>query len=95
MVFIGGLHPRLILKSKYATQIIVAIENAEKGKVTPLEWLNLSPRALHCLKRRDIHFVEELVLLTKDEVWRIRNMGHRTLEEINEKLKGMGYSGWE
>ena len=62
---------------------------------TPLEKLELSPRTLNSLKRAHLRKVGEVLELNDDELFRIRNFGVKSLTELNEKLKGLGYSRGE
>lgn len=55
----------------------------------PIEQLDLSVRALNCLKRGDINTVGELVSMNEDEVSSLRNFGQKSRREVEEKLKGM------
>lgn len=54
-----------------------------------IEELNFSVRTYHVLKRAGIDTVEQLRLKTDDDLYRLRNAGRRTVEEIRSKL---GYS---
>jgi DNA-directed RNA polymerase alpha subunit len=54
---------------------------------TPLSVLNLSPRALNCLKRKEITCVEDLAKLSDTELYRTRNLGKHTLQEIKDALE--------
>ena len=51
-----------------------------------IEELCLSARAYNCLRRARIDTVEQLQQLSDDDLFRIRNMGTRTVEEIREKV---------
>ncbi len=73
----------------------VSSNNEEKkNKVLEMtiEDLDLSPRASNCLKRAGLSTVEELILKSTDELKKVRNLGNKSLEEIIEKLKELGYS---
>lgn len=52
----------------------------------PIEVLDLSTRALYCLKRNHINMFSELADLYPDGYAAFRNMGKKTMEEINNKL---------
>ncbi len=56
----------------------------------PIEQLDLSVRALNCLKRGDINTVGELVSMNEEEVASLRNFGQKSRREVEEKLKSMG-----
>ena len=59
---------------------------------TPLEKLDLSPRTLNSLKRAHLRKVGEVLEMSDDDLFRIRNFGVKSLSELNEKLKTLGYS---
>ncbi len=53
---------------------------------TPIEELELSVRALNCLKANDITRVGQLVGMKLEELLSLRNFGQKSLDEIREKL---------
>ena len=53
---------------------------------TPVEELKLSNRALNCLKRHGVDTVEQLIELTKDELFDLRGMGVKLVVEIRGRL---------
>ena len=55
-----------------------------------IEDLDFSVRTYNCLKRAQINTVGDLVARTMDEMIKVRNLGKKSLEEIIEKLEGMG-----
>jgi len=64
----------------------------EKGKVLEMniDELELSVRSYNCLKRASINTVEELTNKTEDEMMKVRNLGHKSLEEVKAKLQQLG-----
>ncbi len=56
----------------------------------PIEQLDLSVRALNCLKRGDIDTVGQLVSMNEYEVASLRNFGQKSRREVEGKLKEMG-----
>ncbi|HET9051331.1 MAG TPA: DNA-directed RNA polymerase subunit alpha C-terminal domain-containing protein, partial [Candidatus Dormibacteraeota bacterium] len=50
------------------------------------EELELSVRALNCLKANDITRVGQLVAMRLEELLSLRNFGQKSLDEIKEKL---------
>ncbi len=54
--------------------------------------LELSGRALNCLKNSDIHLIGELVQKTEEELLKTRNFGRKSLNEIKNVLHQMGLS---
>ncbi len=57
-----------------------------------IEELDLSVRSFNCLKRANINTVEDLVSKTQEEMIKVRNLGHKSLEEVEHKLAMMGLS---
>ena len=57
-----------------------------------IEELDLSVRSFNCLKRANINTVEDLICKTEDEMIKVRNLGRKSLEEVEHKLAMMGLS---
>ena len=57
-----------------------------------IEELDLSVRSFNCLKRANINTVGDLIYKTEEEMIKVRNLGHKSLEEVIQKLAGMGLS---
>ena len=57
-----------------------------------IEELDLSVRSFNCLKRANINTVEDLISKTEDEMIKVRNLGRKSLEEVEHKLAMMGLS---
>ena len=57
-----------------------------------IEELDLSVRSFNCLKRANINTVEDLISKTQDEMIKVRNLGCKSLEEVEHKLAMMGLS---
>lgn len=76
------------------TEIMVEKESNEKVKVLEMqiEELDLSVRSYNCLKRANINTVEDLTNKTEEEMMKVRNLGKKSLEEVNNKLDAMGFS---
>ncbi|MFA5162631.1 MAG: DNA-directed RNA polymerase subunit alpha [Elusimicrobiales bacterium] len=58
----------------------------------PVDIIELSSRAANCLKAAKINTIGDLVVKTSDELKAIKNFGAKSLDEITEKLQGMGLS---
>jgi DNA-directed RNA polymerase subunit alpha len=52
----------------------------------PIEDLELSVRALNCLKANDVTKVGQLVAMRQEDLLQLRNFGQKSLDEIREKL---------
>ncbi|HOQ08655.1 MAG TPA: DNA-directed RNA polymerase subunit alpha [Syntrophomonadaceae bacterium] len=73
-------------------EILVEKEEEKKDKVLEMsiEELELSVRASNGLKRANINTVGDLIEKTREEMSKIRNLGQKSLEEIERKLKELG-----
>ncbi len=58
----------------------------------PIENLNLRSRSFNALDRAGIRFIGELVLMGKEKIANVKNLGTKSLEEIFEKLEEIGFS---
>ena len=57
-----------------------------------IEELDLSVRSFNCLKRANINNVEDLISRTGEDMMKVRNMGRKSLEKVQNKLAMMGLS---
>ena len=72
--------------------LLVSRDNDKKHKLLEMsiEDLDLSVRSYNCLKRANIHTVEDLTRKTEDDMLKVRNLGRKSLEEVIKKLHDMG-----
>lgn len=75
-------------------EILVEKEESKKEKILEMniEDLDLSVRSYNCLKRAGINTVEELVQRDEEEMMKVRNLGRKSLEEVQQKLNALGLS---
>jgi len=75
-------------------EILVEKEEEKRDKILEMsiEELELSVRASNGLKRASINSVGDLIEKTRDEMAKIRNLGQKSLEEIERKLKELDLS---
>lgn len=75
-------------------EIMVEKEEDKKEKVLEMtiEELDLSVRSYNCLKRAGINTVQELTERTMDDMMKVRNLGKKSLEEVEQKLEALGLS---
>ena len=73
---------------------VVEKSETQRDKVLEMtiEELDLSVRSFNCLKRANINTVEDLISKTQEEMIKVRNLGHKSLEEVEHKLAQMGLS---
>lgn len=57
---------------------------------TPIEDLNFSVRTYNCLKRANMNTVGDLVVKTREQMMKVRNLGKKSLEEVVTKLDEIG-----
>jgi DNA-directed RNA polymerase subunit alpha len=65
------------------TQIVLAMN---------IEDMDLSVRSYNCLKRANIHTIEDLTKKTEDDMLKVRNLGRKSLDEVIQKLETYGLS---
>ena len=72
-------------------ELTVAKDEDKKDKVLDMaiEELDLSVRSYNCLKRADIHTVGQLIQRNTDDMMKVRNLGRKSLEEVEQKLQSL------
>ena len=77
-----------------AKDIVNIKEKTEDSKTKALETsiddLDFSVRAYNCLKRANIHTLQDLVNKDESEIMKIRNLGKKSLKEVLDKIKELG-----
>ena len=88
MLFVG------LTEEAQDAEIMVEKEEDKKEKVMEMtiEELDLSVRSYNCLKRAGINTVQELTQKTEEDMMKVRNLGRKSLEEVQEKLAELGLS---
>ncbi len=66
-------------------------EGQERILDMTIEELDLTVRSYNCLKRAGINTVGELVRKTENEMMKVRNLGKKSLGEVEEKLEELGF----
>lgn len=74
-------------------EVMVEKEDDEKEKVLEMsiDELELSVRSYNCLKRAGINTVEELTNKTPEDMMKVRNLGRKSLEEVQAKISELGF----
>ena len=69
-------------------------ESIEQKKLfeKTIEELDLSVRSYNCLKKSNINTFGDLINKTEEEIMSIKNLGKKSFEEIQEKIKEFGYN---
>ena len=80
--------------SNIADMTGMMIEKTEDPKVkaleTTIEDLDFSVRAYNCLKRANIHTLQDLVNMSEGDMMKIRNLGKKSLKEVLDKVRDLG-----
>ncbi|MCL2598583.1 MAG: DNA-directed RNA polymerase subunit alpha [Firmicutes bacterium] len=63
---------------------------AKRNLEMNIEELDLSVRSYNCLKRANIHTVEDLTRRSEEDMLKVRNLGQKSLEEVIYKLRALG-----
>ncbi len=74
--------------------ILVSNEDDRQAQILAMkiEDMDLSVRSYNCLKRANIHTVEDLTKKNEDEMLKVRNLGRKSLDEVIQKLESYGLS---
>jgi len=69
-------------------------EKDEREKILemPIEELDLSVRSYNCLKRAGINTIYELTQKTTEDMLKVRNLGKKSLQEVEAKLAAFNLS---
>lgn len=72
--------------------ILIPPEEDRKSKILgmTIEEMDLSVRSYNCLKRANIHTVEDLTKKTEEDMLKVRNLGKKSLVEVIYKLESLG-----
>lgn len=73
------------------TDILIAKEEDKTSEMLEMsiEELDLSVRSYNCLKRAGINTVQELANKSEQEMIKVRNLGRKSLEEVQKKLEDL------
>jgi len=97
-----GLSARILIEhfklfttlTDHANNVEIMVEKEEDKKEKVLEMtieeLDLSVRSYNCLKRAGINTVQELTQRSMDDMMKVRNLGKKSLEEVEQKLDALG-----
>lgn len=73
---------------------LVETEKDDMQKILemPIEELDLSVRSYNCLKRAGINTIYELTQKTAEDMMKVRNLGKKSLQEVESKLAAFNLS---
>jgi DNA-directed RNA polymerase subunit alpha len=92
-------HFMLFTDERMITEVEVAVESEaydeevlemRKLLLRPLTELELSVRALNCLKAAEVELVSDLVSYTKADLMKFRNFGKKSLTELEDLVARLG-----
>ena len=92
-------HFMLFTDERMITEVEVAVESEaydeevlemRKLLMRPLTELELSVRALNCLKAAEVELVSDLVSYTKADLMKFRNFGKKSLTELEDLVARLG-----
>ena len=73
--------------------VVEKVSNRPDTKLSmTIDELDLSVRSFNCLKRANINTVADLISKTGEDMMKVRNMGKKSLDEVQKKLEMMGLS---
>lgn len=67
-------------------------QKSNKSLDISIEDLDLSPRSTNCLANAGVNSLEELLSYTEADVQRFKNLGKKSLKEIQDKISSLGFS---
>lgn len=81
-----------ILNIDANTTITASTNKGEHAKLfESVDSLNLSVRSLNCLRKTGIELIGELAMMSEAELKELKNLGKKSLDEIKDVMKAIGY----
>ncbi len=75
-----------------STIVEKSLDRPDTKLAMTIDELDLSVRSFNCLKRANINTVADLISKTGEDMMKVRNMGKKSLDEVQKKLEMMGLS---
>ena len=74
--------------------ILVSKEEDKQVKLMelPIEDMDLSVRSYNCLKRAGLNTIQDLLKKSKSDMFKVRNLGAKSVEEVINKLESYGFT---
>ena len=85
----GSIHPKDALKEAAKILIYHFMLFSDENKLVDM---NLSVRALNCLKAADVETLGDLVQYNKTDLLKFRNFGKKSLSELDDLLESLNLS---
>lgn len=62
------------------------------GREESIDALRLTTRSSNCLKRNDVNTIDDLTKRSEVDLWEMRNLGEKSVDEIKTALAGAGHT---
>lgn len=74
--------------------ILISKEEDQQVKLMelPIEEMDLSVRSYNCLKRAGMNTIQDLLKKSKSDMFKVRNLGAKSVEEVIQKLESYGFT---
>lgn len=74
--------------------ILISKEEDQQVKLMelPIEEMDLSVRSYNCLKRAGLNTIQDLLKKSKNDMFKVRNLGAKSVEEVIQKLESYGFT---
>ena len=91
------IYQRLRSLNSVITEEMKRIEDLYFSKILslPVYELELSTRALNCLKNEDIQYIGELIQQTNRQMLRMPNFGKKSLKQLKDALQGTTVNNYD
>ncbi len=91
------IYQRLRSLNSVITEEMKRIEDLYFSKILslPVYELELSTRAMNCLKNEDIQYIGELIQQTNRQMLRMPNFGKKSLKELKDALQGTTVNNYD
>lgn len=86
-----NIMPRFILKTGGQPKIDLNSEEIIKKLKSKVSDLILSARSIGCLRKKNIRFVWQLIQLTEKQLRETRNLGQKSINELQEAMEDLGF----
>ena len=88
-----SLSKSVLSPTRVGSTVVEKVADRPDAKLSmTIDELDLSVRSFNCLKRANINTVADLINKTGEDMMKVRNMGKKSLDEVQKKLEMMGLS---
>ena len=81
--------------SKYREEevetVVASNESESSVEDMKIEELDFTVRSYNCLKKAGVNTISDLTSMSYNELLKIKNLGKKSLNEIIDKMKELGY----